>query len=226
MKHLPKNFHSSWYPYVEKLFEDERMIYIRDQLLWDDESYYPDRSIIFKVFEMPIQDIKVVILGQDPYSKKGQATGRAFAVPYNIPIPPSLKIITNELVYEKLDTGFFNYEIPEWRELEHWVEQGVFLLNTALTVRRGVPNTHTREWRWFTEAILKIISEVADPVFLLWGSNAKSYSNSITVDKKQIFTAPHPAAEAYTPGAGFIGCDHFIKANSVLAQKGQEVINF
>lgn len=217
---IPAIIHSSWHPLISHLFADDRMDYIRDVLL-QDENYYPHRSQIFRVFSMPIADIKVVILGQDPYPREGHANGLAFAVNEDIDMPPSLSIIRQEIV----NTCYWSpIQSPgPWNTLEYWHQQGVFLLNTALTVKKNQSGSHIKYWKWFTSEVIRIIDREAKPIFMLWGSNAREFERDISAGK--ILRASHPIASAYG-GKSFIGCNHFVKVNEILSQEGKETINF
>ena len=181
-----------------------------------DSSYkkgpvFPSQENIFKALNLcPLNNVKVVILGQDPYHGAGQAHGLAFSVPDNIKIPPSLKNIYKEI---QSDIG---KPIVETGNLESWAEQGVLLLNATLTVLPEQPGSHQGlGWETFTNAIIKIISEQKEHiVFLLWGKYAQAKAELIDQSKHLILTAPHPSPfSAYT---GFFGCRHFSKTNEFL----------
>lgn len=242
---LPQIVHSSWTEYLQPLFNDVKMLKIKYQILTTC-AFYPSPKDIFRVFSMPIQDIKVVILGQDPYPR-GEGVGLAFAVKEDIPMPGSLRVIAKEIEREGLKSGFFDSDIPQWRNLEHWTEQGVFLLNTALTVEAFKASTHLGYWQWFTREVIKIISRVAKPTWLLWGAKAQSFADFIeggelvTKDTdielntgsmtNMILKAPHPAAELYMQterksGSTFTGCNHFKLCNMILEGKRQKQINW
>lgn len=173
------------------------------------------------------KDIKVVILGQDPYIKEGQAIGLAFAVPNDKTTPPSLRIIEEELGHK-----------VAYKDLHHWVNQGVFLFNTALTVERGHSGSHIPLWNEFTLHVIEIISSLNPGViWLLWGKYAQAYTKYIAnmvyeypredeIDKNIVLIAAHPAAEVYRRGAGFIGCNHFNKVNDILKMKNLQTIDW
>ncbi len=173
---------------------------------------------IFNAFKFcPYEDVKVVILGQDPYHGEGQAHGLAFSVKKGVEIPPSLKNIYKEL---ESDIGF---EPPAHGCLESWAKQGVFLLNTSLTVRKGQPlSHHGKGWETFTDHVISLLSQREKPmVFLLWGGNARSKKPLIDRSRHLVLEAPHPSPlSAY---AGFFGCKHFSKANDFLAKIGESV---
>lgn len=182
---------------------------------------YPAGSEIFNAFEnTPFDDIKVVIIGQDPYHNPGQAHGLCFSVPGSTPPPPSLKNIFKEL---NDDIGM---EIPSHGDLTHWAKQGVLLLNTSLTVRKNEPASHSKiGWEKFTDAIIQLISDRKDHVvFLLWGAHARSKQLLINPRKHFILTAAHPSP--LSAHNGFFGCRHFSKTNQILAQHGIQPIDW
>lgn len=181
---------------------------------------YPPGSQIFKAFELcPLDKVKVVILGQDPYHGAGQAMGLSFSVPANIPAPPSLKNIFKEI---EDDLGIKMSGRPN---LEHWAEQGVLLLNAVLTVRAGEPASHGAiGWQRFTDSVIKTISEEKEGVvFLLWGNFARSKAPLIDSKKHHILEAAHPSPLAR---GAFFGCRHFSKTNNLLISEGETPIDW
>ena len=166
------------------------------------------------------QDVKVVILGQDPYHGFGQAHGMCFSVQKGVTPPPSLKNIFKELMD---DVGI---PMPTHGELTCWAEQGVLLLNTVLTVREGQPNSHKgKGWEIFTDRVIEKINEKDTPVvFLLWGANARAKASLITNPKHILLQAPHPSP--LSAHAGFFGCKHFSKTNAVLSKSGLTPIDW
>ena len=238
MEKIPEIIHQSWHPHLQPLFDDYKMKLIKENIL-PKCTFYPKGQDIFRVFKMPLSAIRVVILAQDPYPKAGQANGLAFAVNELIPYPASLKIIVNEVMREFPEITNTNIH-PNWRTLEHWWKQGVFLLNTALTVESGNPNSDSGYWSWFTREVVKIISLHNRPVWMMWGSNAKSYigfthSYYKWCDKymgdnfNYVLEAPHPAAETYPnskTSPKFTGCNHFKICNEILKLKGQSPIKW
>lgn len=179
---------------------------------------FPPMHDIFNAFKLcAYEDVKVVILGQDPYHGEGQAHGLAFSVKKGVEIPPSLKNIYKEL---SDDVGFTP---PSHGCLESWEKQGVFLMNATLTVRRGQPLSHRGHgWETFTDHVIRLLSEREKPmVFLLWGSNARSKKPLIDNKKHLVLEAPHPSP--LSAFAGFFGCKHFSKANAFLAKMGERV---
>lgn len=214
----PKDkIHSSWQPLISLLDTDRSLVELNTKIL-PNETYYPNREDIFNVFQMPLQDIKVVILGQDPYPQQGQAIGYAFAVSEETSKPASLKIIEKELGHEVDKT------------LTNWREQGVFLLNTALTVRANNAGSHIRYWENFIAEVIKFISKNNPKVvFLLWGRKAQIHSKYIKEPNSSypyVINTPHPAAEAYSPRAGFIGSKCFLQVNQILDSQGKQQIKF
>ena len=181
-------------------------------------TIYPPMNDIFNAFKYcAYEDVKVVILGQDPYYGEGQAHGLAFSVKKGVDVPPSLKNIYKEL---ESDIGF---KIPSHGCLEGWAKQGVFLLNTSLTVRKGQPLSHRgKGWETFTDHVISLLSAREKPmVFLLWGSNARSKKPLIDRTRHLVLEAPHPSP--LSAFAGFFGCRHFSRANAFLAEHGEKV---
>ncbi len=182
---------------------------------------YPPGKFIFNAFNTtPFKDVKVVILGQDPYHNPGQAHGLSFSVPLGVPPPPSLVNIFKE---QHEDLGI---DIPNHGNLEKWAKQGVLLLNAALTVEANKPMSHSKiGWHHFTDDVIKIISEKKDHVvFMLWGSFAKSKQDLIDKSKHLVLTAAHPSP--LSAHNGFFGCHHFSKANKWLQDKGMKPIDW
>ena len=175
---------------------------------------YPPKDEIFSAFELtPFEIIKVVILGQDPYHGEGQAHGLCFSVQDGCKIPPSLRNIFKEL---HSDLGL---PIPTNGNLTKWAQNGVFLLNTILTVEQKTPGAHNQKgWETFTDAAIQHISRHQEKVvFILWGAFAQRKKALIDLDKHLVIEAPHPAAEVYAGGkAGFFGSKPFSKANDYL----------
>lgn len=182
---------------------------------------YPPGSLIFNAFnKTPFDALKVVLLGQDPYHGKGQAMGLSFSVPKGIKQPPSLINIFKEL---HDDVGV---SIPKTGDLTPWAEQGVLLLNAALTVRAAEPNSHSKTgWHQFTDAVIKRISDEKEGIiFLLWGSFAHQKQELIDQTKHQVLKAAHPSP--YSADKGFFGCRHFSKTNDYLVKQKKEPIDW
>jgi len=184
------------------------------------KTIYPPGQLIFHAFDAtPLDQLKVVILGQDPYHGAGQAHGLCFSVPNAVKPPPSLVNIFKEL-HDDLGVP-----IPGSGNLEHWANQGVLLLNAALTVRAGEPNSHATLWAPFTDAVIRIISaQKKGIVFLLWGKFAQDKQVLIDVRKHHILRAAHPSP--FSADKGFFGCKHFSKANAFLSEEGLEAIDW
>lgn len=182
---------------------------------------YPPGGLIFNAFDKtPIDQVKVVILGQDPYHGPGQAHGLCFSVPDGVAQPPSLVNIFKEL---NSDTGV---PIPGTGNLTPWAEQGVFLLNASLTVRASEPMSHAKiGWAEFTDTVIRKISELKEHVvFLLWGKFAQEKRVLINESKHLILRAAHPSP--LSANAGFFGCKHFSRANDYLVSKGIDPVNW
>lgn len=212
--------------WAEALKEEFRKPYYTDLYKFIKEEYsshvvYPPSEDIFNALHLTdLKDIKVVILGQDPYHEPGQAHGLAFSVREGVEPPPSLKNIYKEI---NSDLGL---PIPKTGDLTKWAAQGVLLLNTSLTVRRGQANSHKgKGWEIFTDRVIALLNERDKPiVFILWGGNAKSKVPLITNPQHCILTAPHPSP--LSAHYGFFGCRHFSKCNAFLESKGIEPIDW
>lgn len=204
-------------------FKKEYFIKIMDFV---DEEYstktvYPPYDEIFNAFKLtPLGNVKVVILGQDPYHEKGQAHGLAFSTPEGRPIPRSLKNIFKEINAE------YGYDIPQSGCLESWAKQGVFLLNTVLTVEDGNANSHSKcGWQTFTDNVIEILNEQSQPiVFLLWGKQAEKKKELITNPIHLVLVTSHPSP--FSARRGFFGSNHFALANEFLRDNGKEEINW
>lgn len=182
---------------------------------------YPDMYSIFQAMQVtPYHEVKVVILGQDPYHGPGQAHGLSFSVQPGIEPPPSLQNIFEEL---RQELGCY---LPNNGCLLPWAEQGVLLLNTVLTVRARSANSHRGYgWEIFTDRVIELVNDLEQPVvFLLWGANAREKAALITNPQHYILTAPHPSP--FSAARGFFGCGHFKKANELLTASGREPIDW
>lgn len=237
MPKLPKLIHESWHPFLQPLFDEDFSVKLLNNQILPNCNYYPEAQNIFRVFSMPMDQIRVVILGQDPYPNKDQAIGLSFAVNQNCPMPKSLTIIANEVMMEYSDTGQFYNDLlllqkSEWRTLQHWVDQGVFLLNAALTVEEKKIGSHMQLWQMFVWRVVGIIAKEVSPIWLLWGKKAQEVTSIIRGRENNrgdniILNAPHPAAEAYAGGkAGFYGCNHFKIVNHLLEEKNKTIIQW
>lgn len=184
------------------------------------QTIYPPGKLIFNAFNLtPFNEVKVVILGQDPYHGPGQAEGLSFSVPHGINTPPSLQNIYKEIAS---DLGI---SFSKDGSLENWAKQGVFLLNAILTVRAAQPTSHSKiGWENFTDAVIKSISDNKEGVvFLLWGNFARAKKALIDVNKHFVLEAAHPSPLAR---GAFFGCKHFSKTNEILINRGLEPINW
>ncbi|MBR0174447.1 MAG: uracil-DNA glycosylase [Bacteroidales bacterium] len=183
-------------------------------------TIYPPGSAIFRAFELtPVDKVKVVILGQDPYHNPGQAMGLSFSVPAGVPAPPSLKNVFKEI---ESDLGIRMSGSPD---LTPWAEQGVLLLNAILTVRAGEAASHRgKGWELFTDAVIKYISDNCDGVvFLLWGGFARNKRGLIDTSRHYVLEAAHPSPLA---GGAFFGCRHFSRTNEILCNEHKTPINW
>ena len=183
-------------------------------------TIYPPKELVFKVFDLPLQDIKVVILGQDPYHNPGQACGLSFSVNDGVPLPKSLINIYKEL-YDDLGIA-----PAKTGNLEKWFKQGIFLLNSVLTVEEYSPASHSNVgWQDFTDYIIENISQKNNNVvFVLWGSYARSKKTLIDNSRHKIIESPHPSPlSAYR---GFFGSKVFSRINSYLEEVGKKPIDF
>ena len=187
---------------------------------YETTTVFPEKQNIFKAFYLTkLDNLKVVILGQDPYHGFGQAQGLAFSTPANIKNPPSMQNILKEI---QSDLG--KKSICEDGDLTPWAKQGVLLLNTILTVEEAKPKSHHNlGWEVFTDNIIKYISDnCEDTIFILWGSPAISKTKLIDTKKHHILTAPHPSP--LSSYRGFFGCKHFSQTNNILKSLNKEAI--
>lgn len=198
----------------------------RELFQWVEEEYqnktiYPPKELIFNAFELcDPKQLKVVILGQDPYHGQFQANGLAFSVPLGVKQPPSLVNILKELT---LDEGIAP---PLHGELERWARQGVLLLNAALTVIEAQPSSHQKQWAVFTDQVISTISSSCEQVvFLLWGGFAQKKLKLINLDKHCVLTSGHPSPLSANKGHWF-GNKHFSKANEYLVSQGKTPIDW
>jgi uracil-DNA glycosylase len=182
---------------------------------------FPPGSLIFNAFNStPFSQVKVVILGQDPYHGPGQAMGLSFSVPRGVSVPPSLNNIYKEI---KSDLGL---QMPNHGDLSGWAKQGVLLLNAALTVRANEPNSHAQiGWHHFTDAVIRLLSaERAGLVFLLWGRFAQDKQTLIDETRHAVLKAAHPSP--FSAEKGFFGCRHFSKTNHLLMKAGIDPVDW
>lgn len=201
-------------PYYGQLYD-----FVREE--YATRTIFPPADDIFNALHLtPLQKVKVLILGQDPYHNYGQAHGLSFSVKPGVEIPPSLGNIYKEL---QDDLGCY---IPDNGYLIKWAKQGVLMLNTVFTVRAHQANSHQgRGWEQFTDAIIRAVNEQERPiVYLLWGRPAQSKIPMLTNPQHLILKAPHPSP--FSAGRGFFGCRHFSRANAFLEEHGIEPIDW
>jgi uracil-DNA glycosylase len=213
----------TWEPYLKdefsKTYFKELITFIKSE--YKTQTVYPAGNQIFNAFEKcKFDDVKVVILGQDPYHGENQAHGLAFSVQDGVKPPPSLVNIYKEL---KEDVG---KEIPDGGNLEYWTDQGILLLNATLTVRAKSPGSHQNKgWEVFTDQVIKLLSEKKENlVFLLWGNYAQQKGEVIDVNKHYVLKSTHPSP--FSARNGFFGCKHFSKTNKFLILNGKEPIEW
>ncbi|OIQ25195.1 uracil-DNA glycosylase [uncultured Vibrio sp.] len=202
-----------YYPKVMSFLESERAA---------GKSIYPEQKNVFSAFELtPFDEVKVVILGQDPYHGPNQAHGLSFSVLPDVKIPPSLVNI-----YKELAQDIDGFTIPSHGFLGHWAEQGVLLLNTVLTVEQGKAHSHSKiGWETFTDHMIdKIAQHHEGIVFLLWGAHAQKKGRFIDRDKHHVLTSPHPSP--LSAHRGFLGCQHFSQTNTILKKQNQRTIDW
>ncbi len=214
----------SWKQVLHLEFEQGYFAQIKAALLADKQKnikVFPPGSLIFNAFNSTaFHDVKIVIIGQDPYHQPQQAMGLSFSVPKTVRIPPSLQNI-----YKELARSIEGFITPSHGDLSSWASQGVFLLNAVLTVRQGQAASHSQiGWQQFTDAVIRNISEHREGViFMLWGNFAKNKATLIDESKHHILTSVHPSPLA---GGAFVGCGHFSKANEILRQQGLQPIDW
>lgn len=217
------DFQNSWNEILKDEFSKEYYVKLRTFLKeeYGTKVIYPPMYDIFNALKCTsYEDVKVVILGQDPYHGDGEAHGLAFSVKPGIPVPPSLRNMYKEL---KDSLGCY---IPNNGYLVKWAKQGVLLLNTALTVRKDMANSHRgKGWEIFTSEVIRKLNSREKPViFLLWGNNAKEKIQLINTDFHHVLTSVHPSP--LSASRGFFGCGHFKKANEILVSMGDREIDW
>lgn len=217
------NIENDWDDLLKDEFKKPYYIQLRNFLSieYATQEIFPDMYDIFNALKhTAYQDVKVVILGQDPYHGRNQAHGLCFSVQKDVKIPPSLQNIYTEL---QTDIGC---TIPSHGDLTYWCDQGVLMLNTVLTVRKGQANSHAhRGWEILTDKIITLLNDREDPiVFLLWGKNAQSKTALITNKRHYILKCAHPSP--FSADYGFFGCRHFSKTNEFLKHIKKEPIDW
>ncbi len=226
---LPEDWKKILHSEISKTYFTELCHAVERLYCKQGNSIYPPQSLLFHAFSLcTFENVKVVILGQDPYYKKGQAHGLAFSVPEGVPIPPSLSNIYKE-IYTATDhpiNRMIGCDTPESGNLERWAKQGVLLLNSVLTVEEDKPGSHSSlGWERFTDAVIqKISDEKEHVVFLLWGVYAQTKEKHINTGQHLVLTSSHPSPlSAYR---GFFGCDHFNKTNQYLKKHHIQTIDW
>lgn len=215
--------HPSWKNVISEEFSKEYFEKLTEFVKkeYSSKIIYPEGKNIFRAFELcPFEDVKVVIIGQDPYHGPKQANGLCFSVNDGIALPPSLQNI-----YKEIETDL-GVKRPTKGNLDNWARQGVLLLNATLTVRANTPGSHQKQgWEEFTDAVIKTISDKKEHiVFLLWGKYAQDKGAKIDSKKHHILKAPHPSP--FSAHSGFFGSKHFSKSNEYLKSIGQKSINW
>ena len=216
-------FNNSWDVLLKDEFQKPYYLNLRKFLVqeYKTQTIYPNMNDIFNALKYTdYKDVKVVMLGQDPYHQPNQAHGLCFSVKKGVKAPPSLQNMYKEIHAE------YGYPIPDHGELTYWAEQGVLMLNTVLTVRESQPNSHKgMGWEIFTDNIISLLNQRPDPmVFLLWGANARAKKKIITNPNHLVLESAHPSPlSAYN---GFFGNNHFKKANEFLKSKGLKEIDW
>lgn len=214
----------SWEKFI---YEEMKKEYFQNMRLFLEKEYkdkevFPLVNEVFKALDLvSYEDVKVVILGQDPYHGEGEAHGLAFSVKKGIKIPPSLRNIFKELKKE-----YPHFEIPKNGELYPWAKEGVLLLNTTLTVEKDKANSHNKiGWQFFSDEVIKKLNEREKPlVFILWGKFAISKKMLITNPTHLVLESPHPSP--LSASRGFFGNNHFLKVNDFLKSKGIKEIDW
>lgn len=221
---MEKLYDDSWAPVLKPLFSQP---YMKQLSAFVQEErrrtkVFPPAGLVMNAFKLtPLPDVKVVILGQDPYHNDGQAHGLSFSVPGGIALPPSLKNI-----FKELQDDIAGFTVPRSGDLSSWAKQGVLLLNATLTVQAHLAGSHQKKgWEIFTDSIIHAISERCEHVvFLLWGSYAQQKSALIDTRKHLVLKSVHPSP--LSAHRGFFGSKHFSKANQYLKEHGKTPIDW
>jgi uracil-DNA glycosylase len=221
---MQPRMHESWLAVLGDELEQVYMTDLRSFLVAEVEAgrrFYPPADRVFSALALtPFDDVRVVILGQDPYHGAGQAMGLCFSVPAGVRPPPSLQNIYAEL---ESDLGLAR---PATGDLTPWAERGVLLLNAVLTVSPGKPASHAgKGWERFTDRAIAALSENREGVvFLLWGRHAQQKGAVVDASRHHVLTAAHPSP--FSAANGFFGCRHFSRANTLLAEGGQAPVDW
>lgn len=212
-----------WKTFLNEERVKDYYIKLKSSVMEDSKKHnvFPPKNQIYNAFKLtPLNEVKVAIIGQDPYHEKGQAHGLAFSVCDGVKLPPSLKNIYKEIESE------YGYKMSDCGNLTKWAKQGVLLLNSSLTVNEGMPASHRGYgWETFTSAVVKLINDnLSNVVFLLWGRHAQEYENMIDKQKHFVLKTTHPSP--FSVKYGFEGCGHFKKTNDILRSLGKEEIDW
>ncbi len=223
MEKVTPVIHPSWKELLMNEFKSPYFSSLKEFLLEEKKMsiVYPPGNLIFNAFDRtPFDEVKVVILGQDPYHGARQAHGLCFSVPFGVQVPPSLVNIFKEI------NSDLDIPVPDHGNLESWAAQGVLLLNATLTVRKDQAGSHQgKGWEKFTDSVIKNISDKKEGiVFLLWGKYAQAKEFLIDTTKHHILKASHPSP--FSAYSGFFGCKHFSQTNEILKQKGIDPISW
>ncbi|MCG7561879.1 uracil-DNA glycosylase [Pseudoalteromonas sp. McH1-42] len=210
------------------LGHEKQQTYFQDTLNYvaerraQDVTVYPPEDLVFEAFKAtPFDQVKVVILGQDPYHGPNQAHGLCFSVLPGVKVPPSLANM-----YKELAQDIAGFQIPNHGYLLPWAEQGVLLLNTVLTVEQGQAHSHKHlGWERFTDAVIEQLNQRTEGViFLLWGAHAQKKGKAIDTQRHHVLHAPHPSP--LSAHRGFFGCQHFSQTNTLLQSMDKTPINW
>ena len=224
MSKVNPKIEASWLTALGQEFQQPYFAAIKQYLVKEKQAgkiIYPPGSLIFNAFnKVPFDQVKVVILGQDPYKNPGEAMGLSFSVPKGIRVPPSLRNI-----YKELAMDIEGFVAPNHGDLTSWAEQGVLLLNATLTLEHKKSNSHSKiGWQRFTDAVIKKLSnDRSGVVFMLWGNFAKSKASLIDESKHLVLKAAHPSPLA---GGAFFGNKHFSQANAYLRNQNLSSIDW
>lgn len=213
----------TWKNFIDVERNKDYYVNLKNKVTKDMQRYrvFPPNNEIYNAFKLtPFSEIKVVIIGQDPYHEIGQAHGLAFSVRNGVKLPPSLKNIYKEIESE------FGYKMSESGDLSKWAKQGVLLLNSSLTVNEGMPASHKGYgWEIFTSKVVKLINDnLSGVVFLLWGRHAQEYEKCIDAQKHYVLKTTHPSP--FSVKYGFEGCGHFKKTNDILLSLNKKPIDW
>lgn len=224
MEKIEPNIEESWRKIMKEEFNKPYFHDLKTFLIEEKKKYkiFPPGQEIFNAFDSsPFEDIKVIILGQDPYHSPGQAHGLCFSVADGVPHPPSLKNI-----FKELKTDIPGFEIPQSGSLQKWANQGVLLINAVLTVRAHQAESHKNKgWEIFTDKVIETLAIKQEHlVFMLWGNYARAKSKYIDREKHLILESAHPSP--LSASRGFFGNKHFSKANEYLQAHGKKTINW